>query len=58
MNEEPQKKWNDLKDRIAVEIKSIDVETQWQEKEPKWWLEMMQIERALIAIKTQVIHTK
>lgn len=31
--------------QLCREIKSIDDKTPWSEREPKWWLDMMDIDR-------------
>ncbi len=39
--------WILLRAEILKKIKEIDNSTPWGEREPKWWLDMMEIERQL-----------
>lgn len=41
----PKEKWENLKKYIITQIERIDEETEWQNTEPEWWLEMQNIER-------------
>lgn len=46
--EECRKEWEDAKCAFLAKIRQIDNKTMWSETEPKWWLEMMEIERLLL----------
>jgi hypothetical protein len=43
----PSEKFKLLKEAILKTIQEIDKETPWQSYEPKWWLEMMELEDKL-----------
>lgn len=43
----PKQEWEALKAEVIARIKGIDDRTEWQATEPAWWLEMMNIGRAL-----------
>jgi len=45
---ECKEKWLELRQRILDEIKALDKETPWSESEPKWWLEMRQVQKEII----------
>ncbi len=45
----PAEQWKDLKTQTLVAIDAIDKATPWQETEPKWWLEMMEVRRKISA---------
>jgi hypothetical protein len=47
-NKTPAERWKELKKLILTEIQSIDSDTPWTETEPKWWLEMSEIERHIM----------
>jgi len=47
-NSTPKERWEALRDGILKNIKEIDRDTPWQETEPKWWLEMREIEQKLM----------
>lgn len=48
----------DLCENILSQIESIDKETPWSEVEPKWWLEMMEVQSFVInklkALRTEL----
>lgn len=44
-------KYIELLTEILIKINEIDTETLWQEVEPEWWLQMMELRR-------QVYHNK
>lgn len=55
-NDEALQQWKALKDTgptidDIVKIEEIDKATIWQEVEPQWWLEMMQVYRELLKAK-------
>lgn len=41
-------RWENLREGFLKNIKAIDNDTPWQETEPKWWLEMREIEQMLL----------
>jgi hypothetical protein len=43
----PDEEWEDLKKEILEKIDKIDKNTPWQDYEPKWWLEMMDIRKKI-----------
>lgn len=43
----PETRWDALRTAILKEIEKIDKDTPWQEFEPKWWLHMTSVRRAL-----------
>lgn len=47
MQEEPKQQFENLKKRIIEEIDAIDKQVPWSEKEPSWWLEMVDIRRTI-----------
>lgn len=57
----PSDQWADRKDRLLSEIEkalaelsAIDKATPWSEAEPKWWLEMSNVQRDLYALKERL----
>lgn len=44
----PKERWESLREGILKNIKMIDRDTPWRENEPKWWLEMREIEQKLL----------
>ena len=44
-NSTPQEKFEQLKKTLIEATEQIDKETPWQEREPKWWLEMMDLQK-------------
>ena len=45
----PRERWQTLRKDILTEINKIDKDTPWQETEPEWWLEMMELHRTISA---------
>lgn len=43
----PQSRWRELRAEFLKSIEEINAATPWQEVEPKWWLEMMDVSRSL-----------
>jgi hypothetical protein len=43
----PRQKWESLKQSVIQQITEIDKETPWQDYEPEWWLEMMNIQKLM-----------
>lgn len=44
-NSQPWEKYAQLKEALKEAIEDIDRLTPWQDHEPKWWLEMSNIDR-------------
>ncbi len=45
----PSEQWASLKEEVLEKIEAIDKDTPWQECEPEWWLEMMEVDRVVRA---------
>lgn len=52
----PPERWNDLRAYILKEIRAIDKDTPWNSAEPKWWLEMSELERFILDQKDPKIE--
>jgi len=40
-------KWKKLSQEMIDKINALDKDTPWSETEPKWWIEMSNVRRAL-----------
>lgn len=40
-------KWNSLRSQVLAQIEAIDKSTPWGEREPGWWLHMMEVARLI-----------
>lgn len=47
LENDPQSMWMNTKKELLLSIDIIDKATRWSETEPKWWLEMMDIRKAV-----------
>ena len=47
----PEKRFEKMLDYIVEESEKIDKDTPWSEREPNWWLLMMEVQRSAIDIK-------
>ena len=47
--EEAREAYRHMLDHFLNEIKQVDYKTPWQETEPQWWLDMMEIEKLVRA---------
>lgn len=45
VNVEAGVRWQQLQDKILKQIDIVDNGTVWQESEPDWWIEMMEVRR-------------
>lgn len=39
-------RWEAVRTKLLAEIEDIDNNTEWREVEPRWWLQMMEVQRA------------
>ena len=46
-------KYEELKQQILKSIEEIDKETPWQNIEPEWWLEMMELQKFVINLNSK-----
>lgn len=43
----PQERWERVRRNLLAQIIKINDATRWSEREPQWWLEMMECDRLL-----------